>query len=239
MEPDPLKSELDQVTAELAAAKIQHTSLGAQIAGLEARKAALSRAIPRTEERSLGSIDIPARYRTEDIVEILVATGAEMSINDVVAALHEAGRPRETYDNVGADLAYLADAKRIARVRRGVYAAIHEPQADPERIVIPLTQGNINNHHVYLSRHLDFFPADAIGAKNKQDGQGKFLTLQFEDIPGVAETDIAPDHKIFRLRDRRWREFFTRHGLQAGDKIAIERIKPYEYRIVALPRRED
>lgn len=139
------------------------------------------------------------------------------------------GKPENT------DLAYLADAKRITRVRRGVYAAIHEPQANPERIVIPVTQGNINNRHIYLSRHLGFFPDDAIGAKNKQDGQGRLLTLHFEGIPGVAETDISPDHKIFRLRDRRWSEFFTRHGLQAGDKIAIERIKQYEYRITPLP----
>ena len=235
MESDPLQAELEQVTAELAAAKIQYASLGAQIAGLEARKAALGRAMPRTEERSQGSADITPRYRTEGIEEILAGKGTEMTINDVVAALREAGRPDETYDNVGADLAYLADAKRIARVRRGVYAAIDAPQTDAERIVIPLTQGNINNHHIYLTRHLQFFPADAVGAKNRQDGQGKPLTLHFEGVPGSVETDISPDHKIFRIRDRRWHEFFSRHGLQAGDKITIDRIKPYEYRVAPLP----
>jgi hypothetical protein len=154
-----------------------------------------------------------------------------MSVTDVITALHDAGRPHETYDNVGADLAYRAERGRIARVRRGIYAAIHEPQANPDRIVIALTQGNLNNHHVYLSRHLGFFPADAIGATNKKAGQGKLLKLHFEGISGAAQTDIASDHKIFRLRDKRWKEFFVLHRLRAGDKIAIERIAASEYRI--------
>jgi len=34
----------------------------------------------------------------------------------------QAGRGRETYDNVGVDLAYLAERGRITRVRRGIYA---------------------------------------------------------------------------------------------------------------------
>lgn len=46
-----------------------------------------------------------------------------MSIQDVIAALADAGRPSETYDNVGADLAYLSDRGRVHRVRRGIYAA--------------------------------------------------------------------------------------------------------------------
>jgi hypothetical protein len=107
-----LRSELDQVTAELEGAKMEYASL-AKIAGLEAQRVALSRAVPGPEERSgFGSADIPAKYRTED----------------------------------------------IAKVRRGVYRALRDPQGGPDRIVISLTQGNLNNHHIYLSGHLDFFP---------------------------------------------------------------------------------
>jgi hypothetical protein len=175
-----------------------------------------------------------SRYRTDDIVELLTAIGTEMSISDVISALHDAGRPNETYDNVAADLAYLAEPARgrIARIRRGVYAAIPDPQSEPDRIVIRLTQGNLNNNHVYLSRHLDFFPPDAIGAANKRSGKGTLLKLRFEGLPGAAETDIASDKKIFRLRGRRWQEFFERHDLRPGDKIAIERISAFEYRVV-------
>jgi hypothetical protein len=44
-----------------------------------------------------------------------------MTIKDVIAALRGKGREHESYDNVAADLAYLADRGRIARLRRGVY----------------------------------------------------------------------------------------------------------------------
>jgi hypothetical protein len=235
MEEDILKSELEQVTAELASARTEYASLGAKIAGLEARRVALARAIPETQERSLGGINVVGKYRTDDIVELLVAAGTEMSISDVIAALHDAGRPHEIYDNVSADLAYLAERGRIARVRRGVYTAIHESQTDPDRIIIPLTQGNLTNKHVYLARHLGFFPSDAIGSHNKEAGQGTRLKLHFDGLPEAAETDIDPNHKIFRLRDRHWQEFFERHDLRAGDKVAIEGISEYEYRILPIP----
>lgn len=231
---DVLRSEFEQVTAELAAAKTEHASLGAKIAGLEARRAALARAVPVRDERSPGGVSVIGKYRTDDIVEVLHAAGTELSISDVIAALGDAGRPHETYDNVSADLAYLAERGRIARVRRGVYAAIHEPQADSDRLLIPITQGNLNNHHIYLARHLDFFPDDAIGGNSKRDGQGTLLTLHFDGFPGAAETDIDPVHKIFRLRGRLWRDFFERYGLRAGDKVAVERISDYEYRLVAV-----
>lgn len=39
------------------------------------------------------------------------------------------GRPGETADNVGVDLAYLAERGRANRVRRGVHAAAPTPPA--------------------------------------------------------------------------------------------------------------
>ena len=123
MHEDALRSELEQVIAELAAAKTDYASLGAKIAGLEARRAALGRALGETERRRGAGTGLAAMYRTDAIVEVLTTTGTEMSINDVVAALHAAGRAHETYDNVGADLAYLTEKGRVTRLRRGVYAA--------------------------------------------------------------------------------------------------------------------
>jgi hypothetical protein len=97
MDVDQLRAELEQVTAELEGAKMEYASLGAKIAGLEARKAALSRAIPGTvEQGNFGSADIPAKYRTEDIVEVLTAVGTEMTIKQVISALHESGRAAES-----------------------------------------------------------------------------------------------------------------------------------------------
>jgi hypothetical protein len=120
---DALESELDQVTAELAAARIEYASLGAKVAGLQARHAALSKAVSGAGRQSQSSASAAPGYRTDAIVAVLDAAGTEMSINDVVAALRQAGRGHETYDNVGIDLAYLAERGRVTRVRRGIYAS--------------------------------------------------------------------------------------------------------------------
>ena len=108
------------------------------------------------------------------------------------------------------------------------------PRPTPARIVVTLTQGNLNNNHIYLSGHLNFFPEDAIGATNKQGKRGKQLKLRFDGLSDVALTDIVPDHKIFRLRGKSWQEFFKRHGLHAGDKVAVERLSAYEYRVIPV-----
>jgi hypothetical protein len=122
MDDGALTTELDQVTAELAAARTQYASLGAKIAGLEAQQLALSKALARTQPGETGAATSP-RYRTDAIVAVLEMARTEMSIHDVITALGDAGRPGESYDNVSADLAYLVERGRAKRARRGVYAA--------------------------------------------------------------------------------------------------------------------
>ncbi len=122
MDDDALTSELDQVTAELSAARTQYASLGAKIAGLEAQQLALSKALAQTQSRATAPAAAP-RHRTDAIVAVLEMTGTEMSIQDVITALRDAGRPGESYDNVSVDLAYLVERGRAKRTRRGVYAA--------------------------------------------------------------------------------------------------------------------
>jgi hypothetical protein len=124
MDTDALRSELDQVTAELAAAKTTYASLGARIAGLEAHQLALSKALTRRQPGASAPAPSP-RHRTDAIVAVLDMAGTEMSIQDVISALADVGRPGESYDNVSADLAYLAEKGRAKRTRRGVYAAPH------------------------------------------------------------------------------------------------------------------
>jgi hypothetical protein len=77
------------------------------MAGLNARAEALGRALSgMTGHTGKAGITKP---RTEAIVAVLMATDSEMTIKDVIAALHASGREHEAYDNVAADLAYLAD----------------------------------------------------------------------------------------------------------------------------------
>jgi hypothetical protein len=227
---DILRSELEQVGlvgpngSELAAAEVEHASIGAKIAGLRARREALTRALSSTGTHSgeAGTV----KPRTEAIVDVLSAADTEMTIKDVIAALHDSGREHETYDNVAADLAYLADRRRIARLRRGVYAR-------SDRIVITLTAGSINNDYINLGNHLGFFPADAVGAANAHDGKGTMLTVHFDGFPDPVKTDIAGTHNDFRRRAP-IKKFFGRHGLRPGEMIAIEKLSDYEYRVLPV-----
>lgn len=110
---------------------------------------------------------------------------------------------------------------------------VSTPKARPGRedqIVIQITQGNLNNNHISLRRHLDFFPADTIGAANAHDGEGVLLTLHFEGRPEAVQTDIPRDKKIFRCRGDIGR-FFTQHRLAEGDSVMIKRLSPYEYHL--------
>src|SRR5207237_8150263 len=97
--------------------------------------------------------------------------------------LRDSGRDHGSYDNVAADLAYLAGRGRIARRRRGVFSR-------PDRIVIRLTAGSLNNNYIAVGNHLGFFPADAVGAANAKDGEGAMLTLHYAGLPEPAETEI-------------------------------------------------
>lgn len=107
-----------------------------------------------------------------------------------------------------------------------------------QRVEIEVTQGNLNNNHLYLRRHLDFFPGDAVGAANLADGQGRLLTIHFDGFADPVMTDIAGGNKLF-LRDRgSWGGFYARHGLRAGDHVRIQRISDHEYAISPLKIRE-
>jgi hypothetical protein len=111
MTEDALGAELRDVTAELTSARTRYAILATQIAGLEARHAALTKALSGTA----------ARYRTDAIVAALRSRGRQMSIGDVVGVLRTDGRAHVTADSVGVDLAYLAEQGRVIRVQRGIY----------------------------------------------------------------------------------------------------------------------
>ena len=101
--------------------------------------------------------------------------------------------------------------------------------------MIQLTDGNLRNHHVYLRKHLDFFPADAIGAASVRNGKGTLLTLHFDGLPSAVKTDISCEKKSFRCRGP-WREFFGLHHLAEGDSVVIERVSAYDYQILPARR---
>lgn len=99
---------------------------------------------------------------------------------------------------------------------------------------IKLTQGNINNHHLYLASIMDLFPHDSIGGGSKATRASRLLEIR-ADSGDPTTTDIAGDKKIFRKRG--WvRKFFATHKLKAGDTVVVERTGPYQYHV--YPKRK-
>lgn len=96
-------------------------------------------------------------------------------------------------------------------------------------VQIEITQGNLNNGHIYLSSVIEFFPANAIGGPNESDVAQNLLQVH----NGLGEpvlTDIAGDKKIFRKRS--WvSAFFHAHDIKEGDFVIIERTDHNRYHL--------
>src|SRR5687768_6443025 len=100
------------------------------------------------------------------------------------------------------------------------------------RRILTITQANLDHAHVYLATCMDLFPPDAIGGANKALAAPK--TVQVDYGSGQVTTDIVAKRKIFR--QRAWlRRFFADNNLAAGDRVVLERIAPYAYRVSAEP----
>jgi hypothetical protein len=57
--------------------------------------------------------------------------------------------------------------------------------------LIALTEGNLRNHHLYITGRHDFFPGECYGRSNARNGTGRKLTLLVEGLPDIVEIDIA------------------------------------------------
>lgn len=95
--------------------------------------------------------------------------------------------------------------------------------------IIELTQGNLNNDHLYLTSIMELFPPGSVGGSSDAERASQLLEVH----AGVGEpvvTDIAGDKKIFRKRA--WvGEFFAAHQLQAGDSVIVERTGTHRYHV--------
>jgi DNA polymerase-3 subunit epsilon len=90
-----------------------------------------------------------------------------------------------------------------------------------------ITQGNIDNNHIYLRSFFEKFPADAIGGSNRASAAQREIAVDWGG-GAVVMTDLDGAKRFFRKRG--WiREFFERHGLRAGDMVTVEEVGPYAY----------
>jgi hypothetical protein len=98
--------------------------------------------------------------------------------------------------------------------------------------VLTITQGNINNNHIYLLEAWDLIPKDAIGGENSDFLASKLLDV-YLSTGAHFQTDVAVDKKIFRTRSN-FQKFFVTHKIVDGSKIVIEKTGPYEFHIYPL-----
>jgi len=109
--------------------------------------------------------------------------------------------------------------------------------------LVCVSAGNLRENHLYLTGHLDFFPADAFGPSSAKHGTGKPIRLDVEGLPEPVITDIPTDSRTGKarrfFRKRAWvGEFFAKHRIKPGDTIAIERVAARRFRVLPFDAKE-
>src|SRR5262245_15860455 len=93
--------------------------------------------------------------------------------------------------------------------------------------ILTLKQGNLDNHHLYLTKVLDLFPKDVLGGSDATRA-GRLVRIHWGDE--VVETDIDRTKNIFRKRS--WLgKFFDANRIRVGDQVLLEQLGPYVYRV--------
>ena len=128
-----------------------------------------------------------------------------------------------------------AEAQPVAAVSqplRNQISRLPEPVSDGARVLITVSQGNLNNGHFYVP--LDFFPPDAIGGNNKTAEAPLKVTFRFN--PGqTVSTDIDGTKRIPRSRGP-VKDFLLRSGAQPGDRLCLTRTSDYGYDVALAGR---
>lgn len=100
-----------------------------------------------------------------------------------------------------------------------------------------VTPGNLRNHHLYIGRHSDFFPADCAGPPRKPgQASGRGIEIVLDGLNEIVETDIGADAKTGKprnfFRGRTWvRRFFEYHHVSAGDALSLDKLSVRRFRL--------
>jgi hypothetical protein len=93
---------------------------------------------------------------------------------------------------------------------------------------LTITQGNLDHRHMYLTECMDLFPDDVFGGPDESQAAPRTVRVQYGSE--AVDTDIVRDKHIFRRRG--WvREFFSAARIAAGDRVLLEQLEPYSYRV--------
>lgn len=141
-------------------------------------------------------------------------------------------------DDEDFDLIEVDDTLAIAVTDPAVSPIPPDPVANrfANRIIgtTEITQGNIDNNHIYLRSFFEKFPADAIGGSNRASAARREIAVDWGGDT-VVMTDLDGTKRFFRKRS--WiREFFLRNNIRAGDRVIVEEVAPFRYRVALQPR---
>ncbi|MBF6311836.1 MULTISPECIES: hypothetical protein [Nocardia] len=117
-----LDEDLAKVTAELQAAQHDLVRLTARIEGLQAHQKALQRAAAAADASADQGVDLGSMTKARAIVAILKAAPHPMSLQDIAAALTDAGKASKA-SGVSVYLDGLLKDGLVVRVERGLYTA--------------------------------------------------------------------------------------------------------------------
>jgi hypothetical protein len=90
---------------------------------------------------------------------------------------------------------------------------------------LTVTEGNLKHGSLSLTGVRNLFPKNVVGGSSKE-AMNKLRILWGNE---VFETDIVGPKNIFRCR--KWRRFFDANRIQAGDRLLLEQLSEYLYRI--------
>ena len=93
---------------------------------------------------------------------------------------------------------------------------------------LTITQGNLGNRHMTLTECMDIFPADVFSLSDGSHVASRTVRVHFGKE--WVDTDIVRDKNIFYRRG--WvRDFFAKSGIVAGDRVLLEQLDLYSYRV--------
>lgn len=100
---------------------------------------------------------------------------------------------------------------------------------------VEITQGNIDNNHIYLGGFFDRFPEDAVGGSNRAAKAPREISVDWG--MDIVWTDLDGSKKLFRSRG--WIGLFFRiNEAKAGDVVVVGETAPYQYQVQLLKRGE-
>jgi hypothetical protein len=81
---------------------------------------------------------------------------------------------------------------------------------------------------MYLTEVMDLFPEDVVGGPDESQAAARTVRVLWGDE--AVDTDIVREKHIFRRRG--WvRRFFEAGRIAAGDRVSLEQLGPYLYRV--------